>query len=140
MAALVNAHLEHHPPIVDRITMDRLTQLDDLLKSLVDMGLIEKLATLIADRLTTPIAPLPKRMTRSEIASAMHRTATTIDRWVAAGMPCEDLGSYRLFDPAACMAWASRRAKPGRPVKRAPAALPDNAPAPELRTRVRRSA
>lgn len=89
-------------------------------------------------------AAAPRRpatmLSKAELGAALHRSPATIDRWSASGMPHQEMGSYRLFDLAACQAWAASRPKPGRPARKAP---PVDAAAPAeytIRTRTPKSA
>jgi hypothetical protein len=85
----------------------------------------------------------PAMLSKAELGAALHRSAATIDRWVLDGMPCESMGTYRLFSLAACQAWAASRPKPGRPAKKAPLSPTidaDTAPEYTIRTRARKTA
>jgi hypothetical protein len=63
----------------------------------------------------SPASPPPARLSKAELAVALHRTPATVDRWVRDGMPCDDMGSYKLFDLAACRAWVAARPRVERP-------------------------
>ena len=48
-------------------------------------------------------------LTKSQVAAALNRSTATIDRWVAAGMPHDGVGTRRRFDLEACRAWLRDR-------------------------------
>lgn len=52
-------------------------------------------------------------LSKSQLAAALNRSSTTIDRWIAAGMPFED-GARKTFDLEACRAWLRSRARDRR--------------------------
>ena len=58
--------------------------------------------------------PVPEReryMTRKQLADHMGVSLTTIDRWVAAGMPSETWGlRARRFRPSIAIAWVRAHA------------------------------
>jgi len=104
-------------------------------------ALAERIAIRIVERLRTPASePVVTTglLSKGDLAHALRRSTPTIDRWTKQGMPFNDMGSYRLYDLAACRCWVAGRPRPGRPVKVAPpralssSALPSGV---ELRTR-----
>jgi hypothetical protein len=106
--------------------------------------LAERIAIKVIERLRAP-APEPLvtngLLSKAELAHTLRRSTPTVDRWAKQGMPFSDMGSYRLYDLAACRRWVAGRPRPGRPVTVAPPAS-SSAPLPsrvELRTRERRT-
>ena len=105
-------------------------------------ALAEQIAIEVVERLRGPASePTAKTglLSKVELAHALRRSTPTIDRWAKQGMPFNDMGSYRLYDLAACRRWVAGRPRPGRPVKVAP---PASSAVPllsgvELRTRRR---
>lgn len=54
-----------------------------------------------------PLEPRERYVNRAELAGIMGVCTTTIDRWVAAGMPSEVWGArMRRFLPSRAIAWA----------------------------------
>jgi hypothetical protein len=106
--------------------------------------LAERIARKIVERLRAP-TPEPAvtdgSLSKAELAHALRRSIPTIDRWAKQGMPFSDMGSYRLYDLAACRRWVAGRPRPGRPVTVAsPASSSSPLPAGvELRTRRKRT-
>jgi hypothetical protein len=49
------------------------------------------------------------KLTKAQLAVALGRSTSTIDRYVADGMPCDDAGTRRMFDLQACRAWLRSR-------------------------------
>lgn len=104
--------------------------------------LAEQIAIKIVERMRAPAPDAVVTnglLSKAELAHALRRSTPTIDRWAKQGMPFDDMGSYRLYELAACRGWVAGRPRPGRPVNVAPPAvssglLPSGV---ELRTRRR---
>jgi hypothetical protein len=117
-----------------------MSELSDLDIDRVAERVVAKLLPHLGGASGAPARPAPpQRLSKAELAQALRRTPATVDRWVALGMPCENMGSYRLFDLDACRAWVAARprkaaTKPAPAPTRPPvAATPP--PGVELRTR-----
>jgi len=109
---------------------------------------LEALAERVAIKLVGALRPsepdtsaAPELVTKAEVAHALRRSTPTVDRWVTEGMPFVDMGSYRLYDLAACREWVAARPKPGRPVRREQPNIIATSPivGVERRTRARRA-
>src|ERR1700722_19353939 len=86
-------------------------------------ALAERIAVKIVDRLRAPASePVVTTglLSKADLAHELRRSTPTIDRWTKQGMPFNDMGSYRLYDLAACRRWVAGRPRPGRPIKVAP--------------------
>lgn len=56
------------------------------------------------------LSSLPSsRLSKTQVAHELRRSVSTIDRYIADGMPCDDAGTRKAFDVETCRAWLRNR-------------------------------
>jgi transposase len=73
--------------------------------------LAEVVRGVVREELDRALASVPRTaMSKSQLAAALGRSSSTIDRYVADGMPYDDAGTRRTFDLETCREWLRARA------------------------------